>query len=97
MSMFDSITKGINADLAVGQLKSIHDSFKGNSAYESLLSDFKNLDWESADFDQVEKVAKRVTKKAAGEGLKVGAKFLGEAMVEWGATIGLASWRRSAF
>ena len=89
--MFDSITKGINADLAVGQLKSIHDSFKGNSAYESLLSDFKNLDWESADFDQVEKVAKRVTKKAAGEGLKVGAKFLGEAMVEWGATIGLAS------
>ena len=89
--MFDSIRNGINADLTMGKIKSVHESFKGNTAYEDILADFDTLDWEKADFDQVEKVAKRVTKKAAAEGLKVGAKFLGEAMVEWGGAIGLAS------
>jgi hypothetical protein len=91
MSMFDSITKGVNADFTIDKLKTVHESFKGNVAYEAVLADFKTLDWENASFDQVEKVAKRVTKKATGEGLKVGAKFLGEAMLEWGVSIGIAS------
>ena len=59
MVLFDQVTKGVDANM-VGKLKSVHDSFKGNATYESMLRDIATLDWEKADFQKVEEVAELV-------------------------------------
>ena len=89
--MFDQLAKSTTASFVTDNIKAVHKSFEGNSAYRDALQEFRGLDWSTVDFATIQDTAKRITKKAAGEGLKVGAQFLGEAMMEWGVAIGITT------
>ncbi len=89
--MFDQVSKGIqDSVLQSPAVQGVHKAFEGNDAYKEALSEFKKIDWGTADFNAIQDTAKRVTKKAAGEGIKVGAKLLGEFMMEWAVPLGIA-------
>ncbi|MED5465433.1 MAG: hypothetical protein VX699_12345, partial [Myxococcota bacterium] len=76
--VFDTFKKGVDAQMMEWgeNVRSVHESFKGNGAYDSLIRDLEAIDWANISNQGVSNVADTVAKETAKKGISVGRSFL---------------------
>ncbi len=71
---FDSFQKGVQG--FAKDLQGVHDSFKGNAAYDSIIADLERIDWSQMEQKDIAGVAKGIGKTATSAGIDVGRSLL---------------------
>ena len=75
---FDTFQRGVHTQMTEWgeNLRSVHESFKGNGAYDSLLKDLERIDWATISHRDINNVATTVVKESTKKGINVGRSFL---------------------
>lgn len=71
---FDSFKEGVEG--WAKDIRGIHESFKGNSAYDSLIEDLEQIQWQNIEPENIKGVATGIGKTATKHGIEVGRNFL---------------------
>ena len=69
---FDSFKEGVEG--WAKDIRGIHESFKGNSAYDSLIEDLEQIQWQNIEPENIKGVATGIGKTE--HGIEVGRNFL---------------------
>ena len=75
---FDTFQRGVHTQMTEWgeNLRSVHDSFKGNGAYDFLIKDLEQIDWATISHRDINNVATTVVKESTKKGINVGRSFL---------------------
>ena len=71
---FDSFKEGVEG--WAKDLRGIHESFKGQNAYDKLIEDLEQIQWQKIRPENIKGVASGIGKTATRHGIEVGRNFL---------------------